>query len=108
MQSRSLRSSRDFRRVYKEGRRARSDGVTVVAAANTLGGPRLGISLRRDVGNAVKRNKAKRRLREVFRHSGIQTGFDVVIQADQSASQLEFRDLQGHVLKALRETEVLT
>lgn len=44
---------------------------------------RLGVTLSRKVGNAVARNRARRRLREAFRHAPAirSIGVDIVVQA---------------------------
>jgi ribonuclease P protein component len=63
-----LRSAADFERVYRAGKRA-GDGVFAInALANQLGFARLGMSVSvRSVGNAVRRNRVRRIIREVFR-----------------------------------------
>ena len=43
--------------------------VTLLGLVNEHGHDRLGLIASRKFGNAVARNRAKRRLREIFRHS---------------------------------------
>ncbi len=63
-----LRSAADFERVYRSGTRAGDGCFAVNALANELGHARLGMSVSvRSVGNAVRRNRVRRIIREVFR-----------------------------------------
>ena len=54
------------------------------------GRARLGITASRKVGNAVTRNRVKRRIREWFRRGGrdLLAGLDVVVIARASAARL--------------------
>ncbi|HBI14297.1 MAG TPA: ribonuclease P protein component [Desulfobulbaceae bacterium] len=62
-----LRKSREFARVYREGRRLQGAGFSLIVLANNLASSRLGISVHRMVRGAVRRNRIKRMFREVFR-----------------------------------------
>ncbi len=63
-----LRSSSEFQKVYRHGKRFEGILMTVFVLPNRLSNHRLGITAsRKALGNAVHRNRAKRLLRETFR-----------------------------------------
>jgi ribonuclease P protein component len=89
-----LLKSLDFGRVGREGcRRGGSSFVVMMASAREEGcqGSRLGVTVSRRVGNAVVRNRVKRRVREWFRCERGRFGrpLDVVVIARPSAARLE-------------------
>jgi ribonuclease P protein component len=74
-----IRRRADFQRLYEHGTRAHGRYATLFILPNKLNVSRLGISATRKIGGAVRRNRAKRLIREVFRRNRIATGFDVVV-----------------------------
>jgi ribonuclease P protein component len=64
-----LRSRREYVAVQQQGRRVATRYLTMLALPNTFDRNRLGIVAARRIGGAVRRNRAKRLLRDVFRHT---------------------------------------
>jgi ribonuclease P protein component len=76
-----LRSPGAFAAVYDEKVRESRGPLLVYAKPNELGHPRIGLSTSRKVGNAVRRNRIRRLLREAFRlmRHDLPHGYDLVV-----------------------------
>ncbi|GJQ23020.1 MAG: ribonuclease P protein component [Planctomycetia bacterium] len=62
-----LTLKREFERVFQEGKVFKDAKVVLYVVVNSLPHSRLGLVVSKKVGNAVRRNRAKRLLREVYR-----------------------------------------
>lgn len=100
-------SGHDFRRLFRDGRRASRDGITVHAVTRSDPGfrSRLGLAVGSKCGGAVTRNRIKRRLREAFRAAAPASGWDVVISARPAAAGASYQELEKAVSEALRSME---
>jgi len=78
-----LSGSRSYAAVFGARVSTRKGPLIVFARPNGLDHARLGLSIGRKVGNAVRRNAIKRRLREAFRHlqHELDRGYDLVVSA---------------------------
>ena len=101
-----LRSHAEFQAVSDHGRRVTARYVTLLGRPNTLGHDRLGIIASRRIGGAVVRNRAKRRLREVFRRQSAAAGarpLDVVAIARRELVGAAFSVVATDFEAALRK-----
>ena len=67
--NRRLRRRAEFQKVFDSGQRIRGRFITLLVASGQAPRARLGIVASRKLGDSVRRNRAKRLIREIFRKS---------------------------------------
>ena len=103
----------EFRYVTRYGQSARVGSFVMLAASRETnegdGRTRLGITVSRRVGNAITRNRVKRRIREWFRHQRLQmeAGVDIVVIARQTAAEISQHETIRVLNKGIRAVGVL-
>jgi ribonuclease P protein component len=68
-------------------------------------GPRIGLTVPRAIGNAVVRNRIKRRLREIFRlqRSKLAPKWDIVLNPRRAALDAAFGDIEREMGKLIEK-----
>ena len=76
----SLKQNHEFRRLYNRGKSAVSPYFAIYCRKTGRDYSRLGITTGVKLGNAVKRNFVRRRIRALYRtnEAGLQPGYDIV------------------------------
>jgi len=94
----------DFDSVYRAGKRRSSSHFTVFFRPNDLPQTRFGFSIKKALGNAVVRNRMRRRIREAVRghRQEIPAGWDIVIHPKSSVARAEFSALTADLLRLLQ------
>ena len=97
-----LQKNRAFQYVYRKGHSAASRNLVLLAAPGRE--LKIGFSVSKKVGNAVTRNKVRRRLRECFRPlmGDVKTGLYVVV-ARPAAAEAAFDTLEKDVRYLLKK-----
>ncbi len=104
-----LTASVDFQSVRRKGRSFPCPLLTLHARPNEGLPLRLGVSVGKQVGPAVARNRFKRRIREIIRRrlGRLAPGWDVVVSARSAARTASFSELESAVEGALSRAGIL-
>ena len=105
-----LRKSKDFAAVRHEGKSWADRMLVLVARRTDSERCRFGFSVSKRVGNAVVRNRVKRRLKEVARVEllpRIECGWDFVVIARKDAADANYHHLNRSLLRLFRRGKLL-
>lgn len=105
----SINKNRDFRRIYAKGKSfVHPLLVTYVMKARGKG-VRVGITASKKTGNAVRRNRSRRLIREAVRTvgPGLKPGYDFVFVARSKTSFVKTPDVLRVMERQLKNAGVL-
>jgi ribonuclease P protein component len=97
-----VRKRVDFKRIQGRGTRVHTAHFLLVLEAAPSDVARLGITVTKRIGSAVRRNRVKRLVREVFRrhHDVFPARCDLVVIAKDGAPELGYADVEGELTRA--------
>lgn len=102
--SHRLRKRPEFLALQEEGRRRVTAAFVVLFRNRSLPPSRLGITTSRKTGNAPRRNRVRRLVREFFRRHqhALRPPVDVLVIARPGAAALSAADVARQLAQALR------
>ncbi|WP_201354119.1 ribonuclease P protein component [Hydrogenimonas urashimensis] len=102
----SLKRSADFNRVYKTDKRWHDRAFVLFAVPNAKG-CRVGFVASKKIGNAVKRARAKRRLRALFlKMAPLLKNGEYVMVAKPPVLDTPFSELEKAFRRAIKRLEI--
>ena len=97
----SITKNSDFRRLYAKGKSAVSPLMALYCRKNGSSVNRLGITVSGKLGNAVARNRIRRRLKEIYRlnEASLSPGYDIVLVARMKSRLAGYSELNKDFLR---------
>jgi ribonuclease P protein component len=84
-----IADAREIASIFRVGRRLKAQDLTVIYRSTHTPYTRFGVLVGRRLGNAVTRNRVKRRCREIVRQPDMQRGpYDILILPRATAAPL--------------------
>lgn len=106
----SINQNRDFQRIYARGKFFVSPVLVSYVMKSRRGSSiRVGITTSKKTGNAVKRNRSRRVIREAFRavQTEIRPGYDLVFVARAKTPFVKTCDVQRAMEQHLKNAGLL-
>ena len=103
----NLTRREQYTSVYDGGRSWVSSLLVMKALPNGLALSRYGLSVSKQAGKAVVRNRIKRRLREILRLTPLKSGWDIVFIARKPSANANYTELRETVEVLLSRARLL-
>lgn len=96
-----LTKKSDFQTIFEHGTRYTTENFVIFIHQNNRDIRRIGISVSKKVGGAVKRNRVKRLVREFFRlhKDQLPDSKDFLFIAKPGSTQLDYRSVSEEILR---------
>jgi ribonuclease P protein component len=105
LKNETLKSNNEFKRVFLSGDKRIGKYVILYFLPIERNINRYGIITKKYIGNAVKRNRIKRILREILRnkYSNLLSGYDIVILARKNIINASFKEIEEDIVKLINK-----
>jgi len=104
-----LRKNADFQRVRRFGQSKTNRFLVLIVLPNHLNRSRFGFAVNKRIGNAVRRNKVKRQMREAarLRYEYIKPGWDILFIARSPIRQTDYHKIEQAMVDLLAQSKLI-
>jgi len=109
MKLKAVNQNREFLRAYKRGKGYVDSLVVMYVIKNRYGFTRFGITSSKKVGNAVKRNRARRVLRQSVRNIGfdMNAGYDIILVARAKTAYVKQQQVEAQLRNLAKQAGLI-
>ncbi len=95
-----LKKAKQFAYIYRKGKKVSSQNFTLFSVPSKFKNYKIGYSISKKIGKANKRNKLKRRLKEIVRLNNLPKNyFNYILLAYPGSADLSFDELKQQIYK---------
>ncbi|MFW6030819.1 MAG: ribonuclease P protein component [Halanaerobiales bacterium] len=99
----SLKKNSEFKKVYTRGKSIATRNLVLYYFPNNLDTNKLGLSISKKIGNAVIRNKIRRRVKEIIRlKEDLKKGYDLIFIARKPIVKLDYNGIKKDIDKLIK------
>lgn len=104
-----LRRKEDFSSIYRRGKSVGDKYIVLFYRKNNLGYKRIAFLASKKVGNSIRRNRARRLMRENYRFlkDSIADGYDLIFIARNTINDKKLSDVGKSMKNAVRRANLL-
>ncbi len=106
-----LRKKKDFSAIYKRGKSVGERYVVLFYRKNNLPYNRISFLASKKVGNSIKRNRARRLMKESFRQISCKLNsehYDLIIIARNTINNLKCADVKESIEAAMKKAKLIS
>ena len=109
MKSNTLKENKDFRRLYYRGKSDAGSCLVTYVMKSRAGETKVGITSGKKIGNAVKRNRARRLIRAAFScfEGRLKGNYDIVFVARTKTPLVKMQDVKVQMEAQLKSLGVI-
>ena len=102
-----LKKSQDFEKIIKNNKSYKSKYFFIYIEKHEENNYHFGLSVGKKIGNAVRRNKVKRQLREIISKNDYQKNFDCIIIVRREVNNTDFSEMKLELNEIFKKLKII-
>ena len=102
-----IKKSEEFQKIIKSNKSLRTKYFYIYINKHEDSNYHFGLSVGKKIGNAVRRNKVKRQLREIISENDYQKNFDCIIIVRREINEASFSEIKEDLNEILKKQKII-